>query len=581
MKKIRKKDKGFTLIELLVTVAIVSVITVIGIFSIQNLLRATSNKQQEISLKNIKKSASQYTEEFKTLDKYWIKNGGEQANIEYACTTVGMLINKGFLKKDVIGLEIEVDGKKEKINEKTSIKIDRDIETKVFNSEDVSFSDAACNETGNIEIKFVVEGENENCSKNVDGGCPYEDWFNKTVTINIISTNADMIKDIKYTYDTEKGDKWDEESNLLVIYNQQQPEWYIESSVQGEGIDVCINGKSDINDEELSFCLSDDSLKYNMDSINPEKPIIKLDKIDDNYNIISHNASDNITNGDELVYYLSKRNETSTAEISWKIKNDTRTEETGEVISSYVIDKAGNKSEEVTGTLKIVDSTNVEPTEKYYCSLDTNNTTYSTLESATTSCTNREVYITPVENSGWYCSRTGKYYSSSSNAKNACKYTTTKTINLCPTSGSCWTKQRYNCVNGKWTEGTWTSSNHSCDGTKSWSCPSPRSGTSCNSNTYVVDHLTCSGSCRTSVTDYDNYYQDTYYTCSVNNYKYSTLSAAQSGCKTKKTGQTSTKYYCSLTNSIYNTLDASENACSNYCPSNGKLHEGGCYYFEF
>ena len=152
----RKKDKGFTLIELLATVAIASVITAIGVFAVQKIIKTSETKKQEISIKNIVKSASQYTEEFKTLDKYWTKVGEEQPNIEYACTTVGMLINKGFLKKDVIGLEIEIDGKKETVRETTSIKIDRDINTKVFNSEDVIFNSTECSETANIDLNFEV-----------------------------------------------------------------------------------------------------------------------------------------------------------------------------------------------------------------------------------------------------------------------------------------------------------------------------------------------------------------------------------------------------------------------------------------
>lgn len=100
MKQIKKK--GFTLIELLVTIAIISLILLIGTYFVFNVFYETEEIMDEISKKMILKAAEQYSIEFRT-DELWNEEIDEFGNAQF-CVTLESLINYGYFdnKKDII-----------------------------------------------------------------------------------------------------------------------------------------------------------------------------------------------------------------------------------------------------------------------------------------------------------------------------------------------------------------------------------------------------------------------------------------------------------------------------------------------
>lgn len=93
----RLNRKGFTLIELLVTIIIIGLIISFSVYGIVHAINKTKDKKLEISLSSIKESAREYSSEFGSGS--W---RSDDDNYESFCVTVGELINKGLLGKDII-----------------------------------------------------------------------------------------------------------------------------------------------------------------------------------------------------------------------------------------------------------------------------------------------------------------------------------------------------------------------------------------------------------------------------------------------------------------------------------------------
>ena len=98
-----KKKKGFTLVEVLGAIAILSILTLSTIFIVSKIVDNSKQKQAQISLTNIKETGRTYIEEFKTNSKYWsgIKEESGEIKVERACTTIGQLIDTGYLKEEI------------------------------------------------------------------------------------------------------------------------------------------------------------------------------------------------------------------------------------------------------------------------------------------------------------------------------------------------------------------------------------------------------------------------------------------------------------------------------------------------
>ena len=98
--------KGFTLIELLATLAVLSLVASIVLYTAVNIIDNSKEKTYEVTINNIEKAASNYVvESIPYLT--WIRSEG----IEYQCVTIENLIEKGYFDNDILSSEIKKDTK--------------------------------------------------------------------------------------------------------------------------------------------------------------------------------------------------------------------------------------------------------------------------------------------------------------------------------------------------------------------------------------------------------------------------------------------------------------------------------------
>lgn len=578
---IKKGKKGYTLIELLVTILIISLIFTIAGFTIVKILDTSKTQSNNISIKGIKTSASQYIYEEKNEDKYWFVTDD---NIEYACTTVEVLINKGYLKQNVIGFDIEG----QKLAKETSVRVERDKDTKVYKDE-ILFNTNECNSTNEIKLTFEVSGTHN------EG---YEDWYNNDVTIKIEAENENQIKEYTYFVNNEEK-KLDE-----TIYANNN--WKIIVTEEGTNIDVCVN-TIDLKDKVSEFCLKDENKTYNMDKTPPNAPTMTLE-LEEGYKIISNNATDNITKKEDLIYFLSKNSNTTKESANYLYAVDTYLP-SGEEVISYVIDEAGNKSTTTTRNLVITDTENDVPITKHTCSLDFDYY-YDTYDDAVNNC---NIKGDVTEDITYYCKEDSSISSYDRDVVESNCYvygkitksgggTKTETVTY-EVYG--YSNVIFTCKNGVWSQSGMDSSNYGCNQGGSlikYTCspdPSKVAGKPCSTGETIFER-DCTNYCEKeeTVTIPVTYYCDlgwevssasssckeegtvkskTRYICRLDNKLYSTKSSANDAC-TKK-GTVEEKYYCNITDDYYNSMDLATSKCSNVC-RNGTLYNNYCYSFN-
>lgn len=586
----RNKKRGFTLIELLVTIAIMAFVIIITFTIIKNAIDSAKTKSNNVTISTITKSALAYTEEFKTQDKYWFIDSNN-TNIEYACTTVGMLINKGILKDSVIGAKLE-----DKIVDKdTSVLVKRDKTTKVYTDE-ILFNQEVCGEDTTIEVRFDLFGNKGN-----------NDWYIEDVGVNINVTNASQV-DRDYTTYTIVS--LNEGSKNATINSKSGDElngnWSVRVGNEGKDLDFCINLKN-LKDKYQKFCLSDSDKKYSMDKTKPTIPDLNLNKDTNNYKIVSNGSIDNITSQDKLKYYFSEDDLLYTGSIDYKLDTNFRT---SKEINVYVEDEAGNKSDKNIKMLNIIDSktTDVTDVTRYKCSFYDEN--YATETEAKDNCY-KTINGTVSSKTIYKCSLNNNEYENNTTARNNCKEviegtitSRTSTRNVSTTvNGSC--THTLVCTSGTWHDtGTPSCTNYGCPSgyTKTnYSCGSAGGGGSCSTEGATkTNTASCTNYCsgkETTTTYYcslgysvSSYYSNCSYTetgevtsfdryyCSLNSNYYSSNESATNSCSKVEEGNISDKitYYCSLTNKNYDIENDAINACTNYC-SVGDYLSNGCY----
>ena len=114
-----RKRNGFTIIELLVTIAIITTIAAIAIYSVTASITRNKDNSVEIAITNIQSAAELYVlEYYKSMD--WVT---DQINNdrEYTCVLVKDLENSGYLKQNT-----EVSNDNISITGNTIIKVLRD-----------------------------------------------------------------------------------------------------------------------------------------------------------------------------------------------------------------------------------------------------------------------------------------------------------------------------------------------------------------------------------------------------------------------------------------------------------------------
>lgn len=128
-----RKKNGFTLIEIIVIILLIALISTITIITVQDKINTSKDTAQILTNDALFQAANGYVTEFKNNSNSWYKeytgsvgNYQETGN-EYACTTIQMLIDKGFLKNN-----LKNPSTKEDINHDIFIKVVRDSQTKVI-----------------------------------------------------------------------------------------------------------------------------------------------------------------------------------------------------------------------------------------------------------------------------------------------------------------------------------------------------------------------------------------------------------------------------------------------------------------
>lgn len=126
-----RKRNGFTIIEMLVTIAIITVITAVAVFSITTYINNTKESSDELNIKSIKDSAELYVKEFDN-DIIWIDN-------RYTCISVKQLKDIGLIKK-----KIKIYNKDIIIEDNTKIKVEKDKDNSSIT--EINIDDKECKE---------------------------------------------------------------------------------------------------------------------------------------------------------------------------------------------------------------------------------------------------------------------------------------------------------------------------------------------------------------------------------------------------------------------------------------------------
>ena len=99
------KINGYSLIELLATIAIISIVTVLIIFSINSSIINSNKNIDKITNENIADAAILYTKEYNSEINGWHfeynTDGSINENSMYYCLSVQELINKGYFNRVV------------------------------------------------------------------------------------------------------------------------------------------------------------------------------------------------------------------------------------------------------------------------------------------------------------------------------------------------------------------------------------------------------------------------------------------------------------------------------------------------
>lgn len=282
-----KKNKAFTLIELLVTILILGITVIIGVVSVNAIINNSKEKKDDLNIENILLSSKNYTLEFKNEDKYWFVDNSND-DMEYSCTTIGMLINKGLLKEKILDTIIN----NKVITKDTSVLIKRDRLTKVNNDIDIIFDSVSCKEDASIKVNFNILSEMEENS-----------WFKEDVKINIDIENDSQIDKNNITYFVKENDS-KKDALINNISGEEGSNWDINVGNEGVNLDLCVTINT-LKDKLVTYCLSETQDKYKMDKTKPNSPELTLDTLTNKYKINSSNAKDNVTSESNLRYYIT------------------------------------------------------------------------------------------------------------------------------------------------------------------------------------------------------------------------------------------------------------------------------------
>lgn len=336
VKKAKKKYKGFTLIELLAVIVILSVVAGLGGYVITNVIESTKRKSEEVTINNIQKAAEAYASEFKTDKEWYGEYVGTGENFrevsDFSCTTVQMLIDKGFLKNDIV---LPKD-----FTRNSMIVIRRNEYKSIVSS---SIQDVTqCIEYDDKDAEFTFD------SNRPDG---LNGWYKKNNILGEIDVivGRSGIKSIEYYY--KYNNKVEKITNLEISSNNLESAASFDVGVNSANIQLCAKVINGI-DKKFEKCFG----PFKRDDAIPSAPVIIASdgKNSDSWHnasslTLSLNETDNKTYvSGSLVYYLDNNNATT------KVSSvDVSNEETGnEVYRGKLCTQAGNCTESDDYVLK-------------------------------------------------------------------------------------------------------------------------------------------------------------------------------------------------------------------------------------
>lgn len=124
-RKNNKNIKAFTIVEVLATLAIISIVFVIGFTVYNNIIKKSKDTTSTVFVNNLKEAAQLYSKE-NVKDKDWVIKYTDYTKVgDYTCITTNDLINSGYFNEKQLNDENE-NIKKNNITKDTFILINRD-----------------------------------------------------------------------------------------------------------------------------------------------------------------------------------------------------------------------------------------------------------------------------------------------------------------------------------------------------------------------------------------------------------------------------------------------------------------------
>ncbi len=373
-------SKGFTLIELLITIAVIGIISTIGIVVVTNTTKKAKEVSYNASYNLLERASKLYATELKNQNKYWFQDDSDP-NVEYSCISMLMLINKGYFK------ESDIEALKPDITKDTLIRVSRDITTKVLSAK-IILDDDSCIEGFQPNVTFTPSGDVKN------------NWYrNLNVEIAVSGSNIDYYE----YYIKNNGSKLSSKTQTGAT-NVNVP-----ITINSNKLNVCVNVYSLKETTSKEIC----SNNYQFDNEPPSAPNISFSS---NYNVNFSGSTDNLSKN--ITYHYSKNNKDFSSGSSL-IRQTSDTQ-----IYAYAEDYAGNISSVSQKKLNIESSTGgtVSHTEtnKYYCSYTKKY--YDTYSEANNACyVVTEKTVTKTATGKYKCSLyPNKTYTTKNLAENDC-----------------------------------------------------------------------------------------------------------------------------------------------------------------
>ena len=319
-----KTKRGFTLVELLATLAILSIVLSIVVFTSTGIINNTREKSYETTINNVLVAGGNYTVENPELS-VWIEDNNNclsGSNCEYQCISINELISNGYFKGDILESEVE---KNVTIQDNNFVYIERNVDNKTIT---------------NKVFEYKVSNDNK-CAVSAYGNIAFNvnpsTWAReKSVTITyILNSSQDISTKASYEFTGENGQKL---QNNNITFNSARVNTVTVNGIKENGTLIAKIG----NGETKTLYIS---------TIDRGTPTIT--KYESKHNL-ANNQTVSITLSDTASgikgYYFGKENpatSTVTYEAVANLKEVNLTKEVDSKGTWYLrtVDAAGNYSE--------------------------------------------------------------------------------------------------------------------------------------------------------------------------------------------------------------------------------------------